>query len=149
MKQTLIHLGLALLAVFAPAKSMILSSLALVLVDLITGVLAAKKQNIPITSSGLKRSIIKLLLQHPVVLDHCVGNMFRPSIRLIFNLAELTNDPESSVCNLIDGDVNDLRYIDILMSEFEQVSKIKLSHNTLLSIVSTLEDLATICLKQP
>ena len=39
---------------------MVLSSMALVLIDLITGIWASRKQNIPITSSGLQRTIIKL-----------------------------------------------------------------------------------------
>lgn len=53
---------LSILAVFAPAQAMILTALALVVMDLITGVLAAKKQNIPITSAGLRRTISKLFI---------------------------------------------------------------------------------------
>jgi len=49
-------------AIFAPAKAMILTSFILVVMDLVTGLLAARKQNIPITSSGLKRTIVKLAI---------------------------------------------------------------------------------------
>lgn len=86
MKQVIAHLALALLAVFAPAKSMILSSMALVLIDLVTGLLAAKKQGIPITSAGLQRTIVKLavyevaimlafLVQHYMMAEIPVANI--------------------------------------------------------------------------
>lgn len=56
------NIGIATLAIFAPAKAMILTSLILVLMDLISGLLAARKQGIPITSSGLKRTVVKLAI---------------------------------------------------------------------------------------
>ncbi len=62
MTQYLKALALSLLAVFAPAKAMILSSTCLVLVDLVTGVLAARKRGEAITSSGLSRTIAKLVI---------------------------------------------------------------------------------------
>jgi phage-related holin len=68
MKSHLAHLGLAILAVFAPAQSMIISTLVLVVVDLITGLIAAHKQGIPITSSGLRRTIGKTLIYEVVIL---------------------------------------------------------------------------------
>jgi len=55
-------LALSVIAVFAPAKAMIISSLALVLMDLVTGILAARKQNIPITSAGLRNTVSKLFI---------------------------------------------------------------------------------------
>jgi Bacteriophage holin family len=68
MKQVGINILLALLAVLAPAKSMVLSSLFLVMLDLVTGLLAAKKQNLPITSSGLRRTISKMLVYESAIL---------------------------------------------------------------------------------
>lgn len=65
---TLKVLGLSLLAVFAPAKAMILTSLALVLMDLVTGIIAAKKAGEPVTSAGLRRSIGKLLIYEAAIL---------------------------------------------------------------------------------
>lgn len=62
MLQHMKSAALALLVVFAPAQGMIVTSLALVLMDLITGVLAARKQEIPITSSGLRRTIAKVFI---------------------------------------------------------------------------------------
>jgi len=59
---------LSLLAVFAPAQAMILSSSLLVLVDLITGVLAAKKRGEKITSQGLSRTVAKLVIYESAIL---------------------------------------------------------------------------------
>lgn len=61
-------LAISIIAVFAPAKAMILTSLALVLVDLVTGVLAARKQGQPITSAGLRRTISKLFIYEIAIL---------------------------------------------------------------------------------
>lgn len=58
----------ALLAIFAPAKSMILASLVMVLIDLLTGLIAARKRQEPITSSGLKRTIIKIAVYEVAIL---------------------------------------------------------------------------------
>lgn len=62
MKNWLIALIVSALSVLAPIKGMIITSLLLCLLDLITGVLAARAQKIPITSSGIARTIVKLLV---------------------------------------------------------------------------------------
>lgn len=62
MKQILINAALAVTAVFMPAKAMFLTCLALVIVDLITGLSAARKRKEPITSSGIRRTVTKLLV---------------------------------------------------------------------------------------
>ena len=49
-------------AVFAPIKGIIITTVVLVFVDLVLGVLAARKRGDPLTSSGLKRTVIKLLV---------------------------------------------------------------------------------------
>lgn len=41
---------------------MFITSFVLIMVDLITGVIAAKKQNIPVTSAGLRRTLSKLII---------------------------------------------------------------------------------------
>lgn len=56
------HLLLSILAIFAPAQDMILAAGALLIMDLITGIIAARKRKEPITSSGLRRSISKLFI---------------------------------------------------------------------------------------
>jgi FtsH-binding integral membrane protein len=58
----------ALLAIFAPIKAAVLSVIVLVFADLILGVSAAVKQNEPITSSGLKTTVIKLAIYEVAIL---------------------------------------------------------------------------------
>lgn len=50
------------LAVFAPVKAVLITTLVLVLFDAVSGILAAKKRGEEITSTGLKRTVGKLVL---------------------------------------------------------------------------------------
>lgn len=59
---------MALAAVFAPAKALILTSATLLAVDLLTGVWAAKKRGEPITSQGLRRTLTKLAVYESALL---------------------------------------------------------------------------------
>ena len=59
---------IAILILLAPLRSIALSILFLTFCDLILGILAARKQDIPITSSGLKRTVAKILLYMCAVL---------------------------------------------------------------------------------
>lgn len=52
----------SLQAIFQPAQSMLLTALVLIVVDLITGIAAAKKMGKPITSAGIGRTVVKLLV---------------------------------------------------------------------------------------
>lgn len=67
MKAAVIKLLMVTAAILAPAKAMLLTALCLILVDLVTGVLAARKQGIPITSAGLRRTITKLFVYELVL----------------------------------------------------------------------------------
>lgn len=62
MKQFLIKLYTAIAVIFAPVQSIMLSALALIAADLITGVMAARKRGEKIKSSGLRRTIVKILV---------------------------------------------------------------------------------------
>jgi hypothetical protein len=53
------NLIVVLLAVFAPIKTMIIVTVVLVIADLITGVLVARKKGQAITSAGLRRTVTK------------------------------------------------------------------------------------------
>lgn len=68
MKSHLINALAILAGIFAPAKAMILTSTVLITVDLITGILAARKQSIPITSAGLRRTVTKLFVYEAAIL---------------------------------------------------------------------------------
>lgn len=59
MKESAIKALLAISAIFAPIQSMLATVLALIAVDLITGIWAAHKQKIKLTSAGFGRTITK------------------------------------------------------------------------------------------
>lgn len=59
---------LSFLAIIAPAKEVLLVVAALTLVDLMTGLAAAMKRKERITSSGLKRTIVKVCLYQVAIL---------------------------------------------------------------------------------
>ena len=61
---------ISILAVFAPIKAMILTMLVLVVADLITGILVARKEGEKITSAGIRRTVSKLSLYLTAI---CVG----------------------------------------------------------------------------
>jgi phage-related holin len=55
-------------AVFAPIEASLIAMVVLTLSDMITGVLAARKQSLPITSSGLRRTVSKIFVYELAVL---------------------------------------------------------------------------------
>lgn len=61
---------LSLIAVFAPIKAALLTMLTLIGVDLITALLACKKAGEPITSNGLRRTLIKAAVYGTAI---CLG----------------------------------------------------------------------------
>lgn len=88
-------LALSVLAVFAPVKAVLIATLALVIFDFITGVIAAWKRGEAITSQGFKRSVMKAwLYQAAIVLAYIaehflIGDLF-PATKLISALIGLT-----------------------------------------------------------
>lgn len=66
-KKYLIDTILAIIAVFAPIKALMIVVILLVFADLISGILAARKQGKLITSSGLSRSVSKVLIYEAVI----------------------------------------------------------------------------------
>jgi phage-related holin len=65
-----INLILATCAVFVPIKAALAAIVVLTLVDLVSGVVAAIKRKESLTSSGFKRTVIKLLVYLSVA---CLG----------------------------------------------------------------------------
>lgn len=59
-----------ILSVFAPIKPIIITMIVLVFVDLITGVLAARKRGEKINSAGIRRTVVKLTLYLTAI---CIG----------------------------------------------------------------------------
>lgn len=76
MIQYLKTLGLVTLSVFAPIKSVLLAAFVVSAIDLVTGLIASKKQQKAITSSGLKRTIAKIVLYEVAILASFVAEKY-------------------------------------------------------------------------
>ncbi len=68
MLERLKIIGLSLLAVFAPIKAIMLTAFVLVIADLITGLLAARKRKEPITSAAFSRTLIKTAVYQTAIM---------------------------------------------------------------------------------
>lgn len=95
MKSFLESLSLSALAVFAPIKPVLLTVLVLVILDFVTGVYAATKQKLPVTSAGFKRTVGKLLMYEFAICvaflvhQYLTGDML-PAEKLIAGMVGLT-----------------------------------------------------------
>ncbi len=68
MKDFLIKVCIVLIAIFSPAKQVLGTVMTLIIVDLVTGIWASKKQQIPITSAALGRTGAKSFVYLSAVL---------------------------------------------------------------------------------
>ncbi len=59
---------LAILSIFAPIKGIIFTVGIVILVDLITGIIAAKKRGEKITSAAIRRTVSKILIYQTAIL---------------------------------------------------------------------------------
>ena len=88
-------IAVVLIAIFAPIKAALIVALSLIVVDLITGVLAARKRGEPITSSGIKRTVGKVLLYELAIAlaflcqQYLTGDIF-PASKLVTALVGMT-----------------------------------------------------------
>lgn len=73
---TLKALIIALVASLAPVRATVGAALTLVLVDLITGIIHSRRAGVSITSSGLKRTVIKLCLYLLAILCGFVAQQY-------------------------------------------------------------------------
>jgi phage-related holin len=95
LKTVTFNLLLASLLVFAPIKATLVTVMLFTLLDLITGVLAAHKRKEAITSSGFKRTVIKLLVYLGVVMlgylteQYLTGDIM-PVVKILAGLVGLT-----------------------------------------------------------
>lgn len=107
MRVSLIKLLLAMTAVFAPVQGMITACFVLIAVDLITGLTAARKQKLPITSSGLRRTLVKLFV-------------YEAAIMLGFVAQQYLTGPSIPITNIIGGYVG----LTELLSSIENLNVI-------------------------
>lgn len=68
MKKIAIDLAFAALLVFAPIKATLITVMVLCTVDLVSGIWASIHKKKKITSSGLKRTVVKVLAYESVVM---------------------------------------------------------------------------------
>lgn len=61
-------LGVSALAVFAPIQAVMLTAIALVAVDLVTGMMAARKRKEPVTSAGIRRTVTKVAVYETAIM---------------------------------------------------------------------------------
>ena len=86
-------LGLAIVAIFAPIKAMLIGTGALIFADLVLGIWAAIKRKEPITSSGFRRTITKIFVYEIAIMlgyisEHYVSDMV-PIVKLIGSVVAL------------------------------------------------------------
>lgn len=95
MKQQLLTLLIAIGAVFAPVKQVMVVTLIIMSIDLILGIAAAKKRKEPISSAGLRRTITKLFVYEIAI---CLGFLVQtymlgeliPVVKIISSFIGLT-----------------------------------------------------------
>lgn len=63
-------------AIFAPIEASLIAMMALTVSDMITGILAARKQALPITSAGLRRTVSKIFVYESAVLMAYVAQKY-------------------------------------------------------------------------
>ncbi len=76
MKEWLLNLGLAALAVLAPIQTVLITVGVLVFADFITGVWAAIKEGQKITSAALRRTVSKAILYQIAVISGFILEKF-------------------------------------------------------------------------
>jgi Bacteriophage holin family len=95
MKPILLKLALAALLVVAPIKVVLIAAMALTLIDLLSGLAAARHRGEPITSTGLKRTIVKILVYEFVILlgylteKYLVGDLL-PVVKILTGYVGIT-----------------------------------------------------------
>ena len=94
MKKTVLEILIAILAIFAPASQMVLAVLGLCLTDLGTGIWA-KTYGQTITSTGLKRTVLKVVVYEVCILcafvvQKYLAGPFIPVLNICSSLIGLT-----------------------------------------------------------
>lgn len=95
LKQYLLATAVTLAAIFAPAKTALVTVMVLPLADLVLAVICAVRAKKPITSSGLKRTVAKILMYETATVLAFLTEQFLtgpvvPAARLVTGLIGLT-----------------------------------------------------------
>lgn len=78
---------LSIAAIFAPIKTLLLTTAVMIILDLITGVIAAHKRGEPITSAGLRRTISKIFVYEAALMIAYLGETYMSDILPFVKLA--------------------------------------------------------------
>lgn len=122
MKEVLLKLLMAIVLVFAPIKATLLTVIILVGIDLVSGLWAAKARREKITSGGLKRTIVKIMVYELVVLLAFLVQQYLtgPYVPLVNILAGYIGITElKSVLENIE-DISGMDIIKILINKVSQ-----------------------------
>ena len=122
---------ISLIAVFAPIKAMLLVTGFLIIADLISGVLAAKKRGETITSAGYRRTIVKFLVYNLAIITgflletYMISSLF-PVVKIISSVIGLTESLSIfENLNTISGTNIFKTVLDILGSKNDRVKEEK------------------------
>lgn len=110
-------------AIFQPAQAMILTVLVLIVCDLVTGILAARKQGKPIRSAGIGRTVVKLVIYELAICLAFLTETYLtgPSIAASKIAASLIGTTE--LLSVLEN-LNVLSNGDLLKSIIDRISKI-------------------------
>jgi hypothetical protein len=101
VKEFLIKLMWVTLTVMAPAQGMMVTALVLILADLATGVMAARKRKEKITSAGIRRTVSKILV-------------YETAIALAFLAQTYMTGETVPVCNIVTGLIGMTEFLSVL-----------------------------------
>lgn len=124
MRDFLLNLALTIGLIFAPIKTTILTVVVLTLADLISGVWASRKRAEPITSSGFKRTIIKILAYEAVIMlgflteQYLTGDLV-PVVKIVAGLIGMT-ELKSVIENV--QDISGVPLVKLLVDKLTQSS---------------------------
>jgi phage-related holin len=123
MKELATNLLLACILVFLPIKTTLVVVMALVGIDLVSGILAARKRGEPITSKGLQRTIVKLLAYEMVVMlgflvEQYLTGDFVPMTKILGGMVGMTE--LKSVLENIE-DLTGIPLIQVLIDKLTQM----------------------------
>jgi phage-related holin len=116
---------IAILAIFAPVKASLIAAFALVVLDFITGVWAAKKRGEPITSTGFKRSVGKIALYEIAIClaficqQYLTGSLF-PACKVVTTMVGLV-ELKSCLENL--DEISGTDIFSAILSKITQAEK--------------------------
>lgn len=95
MRDSLLTLGITILAVLAPVQSLMFALCGLIAIDLVTGLWRARRAKEKITSNGLRRTVTKVLAYNLAIItgfileQYFVGSIL-PAAKIIASFIAVT-----------------------------------------------------------